>query len=59
MSGLQLKYFVLNPNKDDVYGEASRCAMQVYANTIIKENHELARDLQEWLDALAEKGLDP
>lgn len=34
---LEMKYFVLNPeSKDDIYTEASRRAMIVYAKTIKK-----------------------
>jgi hypothetical protein len=48
--GLKLKYFVLNPNKDDNYGMASREAIRAYAHMIDKTNPELANDLWLWLD---------
>jgi len=49
MTGLQLKYFVLNPTKDDAYGEASRKALLAYADAIQDENHELAYDVRHWV----------
>jgi len=48
--GLVLKYFVLNPTKDDPYGEASRQAMRTYARIIREHNAGLAFDLRAWLD---------
>ncbi len=48
MEGLKLKYFVLNPTKDDSYGEASRKALLAYANEIQGFNRELAYDLKGW-----------
>lgn len=55
--GLQMKYFVLNPAKDDAYGEASRKAMLAYSAAIMQENPELATGLFDWVrkirDALA------
>ena len=53
-TGLQLKYFVLSPTKQDAYGIASRKAMAAYAKAIHKENPELTEDLFAWL-----KTLDP
>lgn len=50
MSGLEMKYFVLNPNKNDAYGKASRRAIYHYAAEIYKENKQLAEDLCEWMD---------
>ncbi len=47
--GLDMKYFVLNPNKADKYGEASREAISKYADIIQEENIELAEDLRYWL----------
>ena len=55
MNGLQMKYFVLNPNKKDVYGEASRCAMLAYADAIEEENHDLWLDLVEWIARIERK----
>jgi len=52
MKGLQLKYFVLNPTKDDEYGEASRLAILAYANHIKTTNPDLARDLFIWVNKL-------
>ena len=49
MSGLTIKYFVLNPGKLDRYGHASRKAMSAYARSIRKENPELSDDLEEWV----------
>jgi hypothetical protein len=48
MEGLKLKYFVLNPTKDDVYGKASRAALMAYATAIEGTNRELAYDLRLW-----------
>lgn len=52
MSGLLMKYFVLSPNKQDAYGEASRKAMKAYAAAIFEENEEMARDIIHWLKML-------
>ena len=52
MNGLQMKYFVLKPGGSDKYGEASRSALQVYANVIEQENPQLANDLKNWVDDL-------
>lgn len=46
--GLQLKYFVLTPHKDNAYGEASRQAMVAYACAIEAENDQLAWELRGW-----------
>ena len=48
--GLQMKYFVLNPNKKDRYGQASRVALRAYARSIMKENPALTQDIIKWLD---------
>ncbi len=48
MDGLHMKYFVLNPNKYDRYGHASRKAMLAYSRSIRKDNPKLADDLQFW-----------
>ena len=50
MTGLKMKYFVLNPNKKDEYGRASRAALQEYASHIRRENPELASDLMKWVE---------
>ena len=49
MAGLQMKYFVLNPSKQDDYGIASREAIRVYAGEIAHENSGLADDLLNWI----------
>ena len=49
MTGLTMKYFVLSPNKQDEYGEASRRAMITYANSIRPTNPQLAQDLTAWV----------
>jgi len=49
MSGLQMKYFVLNPTKRGPYGEASRKALLAYAGAIKAENRELWCDLHNWV----------
>lgn len=57
MDGLKMKYFVLNPTKDDAYGHASRQAMRAYAKCIMPENEKLAEDLFQWAsDAETESG---
>ena len=54
MSGLEMKYFVLNPNKDDEFGAASRIAILAYATQIRDTNKRLADDLEEWIGDLNE-----
>lgn len=46
--GLYMKYFVLNPTKNDVYGDASRYALEAYAYAIQGHNSQLAEELREW-----------
>jgi hypothetical protein len=53
--GLLMKYFVLNPHKMDMYGQASREAMKKYAYCIQEENPELSNALVVWVDRI-EKG---
>jgi hypothetical protein len=48
MDGLKMKYFILNPSKDDSYGNASRMAMHAYADAIEAANPQLAKELREW-----------
>jgi hypothetical protein len=48
-TGLQMKYFVLNPAKADAYGKASRKAMLAYSAAINVENPELAGELFDWI----------
>lgn len=59
MKGLQLKYFVLNPEKSTAYGYASRKAMLTYAEAIESVNYELAEDLREWVNAASERTTIP
>lgn len=47
-----MKYFVLNPNKNDKYGKASRAALRAYAEEMDNINPELATDLYNWLDEI-------
>lgn len=54
MDGLCLKYFVLNPRKNNIYGEASRAALKIYASEIEEENPSLADDLYNWVDTIEE-----
>ncbi len=49
MTGLQMKYFVLSPTKDDAYGRASRGAIREYAWSIWDTNRELAVNLMNWV----------
>jgi hypothetical protein len=52
MAGLKMKYFVLKPEGNDIYAEASRMAMREYANIIAKANIEFATEIQEWVTAI-------
>ena len=52
MAGLQLKYFVLNPTKNDAFGEASRAAMDTFAATIRSTNPQLAADISSWVGSI-------
>lgn len=52
MSGLKMKYFVLKPDGDDQYAEASRDAIIAYARCIDDYNSELAEDLYYWVDEI-------
>lgn len=50
MSGLEMKYFVLNPSSSDAaYAHASRIAMEEFAAVIEPENPMLAEDLRQWV----------
>lgn len=49
MEGLQMKYFVLNPVKQDEYGAASCKAMLAYAEAIEQTNESLAIDIRVWV----------
>ena len=55
MAGLEMKYFVLNPNTNDRYGRASRNAIRTYAIDIETEDPQLANDLVNWLALIEEK----
>ncbi|WBC28402.1 terminase large subunit [Rhodobacteraceae phage LS06-2018-MD05] len=52
MAGLKMKYFVLKPEGNDIYAEASRMAMREYANTIASVNIEFATEIKEWVTAI-------
>lgn len=58
MDGLKMKYFVLNPNKRDIYGEASRRAIAIYSETINDKNKKLSRDLLAWMCTIDHEILD-
>ena len=47
--------FVLSPWKDDAYGEASRRAMEMYAESIAPKNPTLAKDIHEKLKEIGKK----
>ena len=53
--GLFLKYFDLNPSKDDAYGQASRDAVMRYAQSIETTNALLAQELVSWLRDIEEE----
>lgn len=57
MTGLEMKYFVLKPRGTDIYAQASRKAMQVYARIVAEENKALATDLLEWSYNEADRAL--
>ena len=45
-----MKYFVLKPEGNDIYAEASRKAMRSYALHIGNENLKFAEELRNWAD---------
>lgn len=49
MQGLEMKYFVLNPTKDNSFGWASRRAIDTYAMAIRETNEKLSNDLMSWI----------
>jgi hypothetical protein len=53
--GLFMKYFVLNPYKDDAYGRASRAAIREYAAYIEHENKVLSDELDHWVNQIEEE----
>jgi len=55
MDGLLMKYFVLNPTKDDEYGYASMNALSEYAFCIKDVNPQLSKDIGKWLSELLAK----
>ena len=58
MSGLKLKYFVLNPKSktsDDPYAAASRAAMMAYAEAIFEVDKVLYNELCQWVNIEAAK----
>ena len=55
MTGLEMKYFVLNPTKDGPYGVASRAAIATYADSIKPHNRQLGDDLWAWLEKLLDE----
>jgi hypothetical protein len=57
MEGLKMKYFVLNPNKRDWHGKASRLAIKIYADEIRHENSVFAHDLDEWIKSIEDRML--
>lgn len=48
--GLQMKYFVLTPTKNNAFGFASRAALRHYADCIHPTDPVLAKDLDRWVD---------
>ena len=57
---LEMKYFVLNPRSksaDDIFAQASRKAMQAYADHIESEDAFLARSLRLWAGAESDREL--
>lgn len=57
--GLQMKYFVLNPNKAGPYGEASLAALAAYSPAIAATNPELAQDLLVWIADIKLRAKEP
>lgn len=54
--GLEMKYFVLKPKGHNSYAQASRRAMEAYAEIIEGENPQLASELREWVNRESPKG---
>ena len=50
--GLEMKYFVLNPTKENAYGHASQIAILSYAEAIESSNPLLAKELRTWIKRL-------
>jgi len=53
-NGLEMKYFVLNPNKRNAYGAASRMALRTYAEEIDSTNTKLSQDIETWVFGISE-----
>ncbi len=49
MDSLVMKYFVLNPNKKDTFGKASRMAMLKYAEIIADKAPDFAESIKNWV----------
>ena len=59
--GLELKYFVLKPRakySKDIFAQASRSAMRIYANIISEVDTDFAYQLIEWIEREEENALD-
>lgn len=58
MSGLHMKYFVLNPAGDGTHAKACRAAMRTYADVMEPEMPLLAAEVRAWVDTedFASKG---
>ena len=50
MERLEMKYFVLNPHKDNLFGVASRKAILRYAEIIQHVHPKFATDLRKWIE---------
>ena len=48
MTNFKMKYFVLNPHKKDIYGEASRDALLAYAKKIETDDPAFAKEIRRW-----------
>ena len=58
MDGLQMKYFVLKPEGDGPFVEASQAAMRTYADHIEETNPQLANDIRIWVDSAETRMLE-
>lgn len=47
--GLFMKYFVLSPTKDNIFGQASRKAMSTYADVIQSTHPKFAEGIRNWV----------
>lgn len=55
MSKIEMRYFVVNPIKDNPRGYASRKAVLAYADAIYGWDEELAGELRSWIDSIKRK----